>query len=222
MVGLPLAAGWVLASSERWNKLMAAGWAFWMPVGTLAALQVGAFWWALHRNVVGAGGEWIRFEPLWQPPLGWIPLIVAYAACRCRLGGDPGPSRIRALLERYETRQRRSVRSTRSPSRGSELLALLARAGLVGDRHLVDALARAQHARRDLRLDREAALAELQRAEQLRAHDLVARHHVRDPAVVEDVRRLGHGLVAHHVPEAERGMARPRPRPVDDAGLPRE
>ena len=80
MVGLPLAAGWVLTSSERWNKLMATGWAFWMPVGTLAALQVGAFWYALHRNVVGAGGEWIRFEPLWQPPLGWIPLIVAYAA----------------------------------------------------------------------------------------------------------------------------------------------
>jgi uncharacterized membrane protein len=80
MVGLPLAAGWVLTSSERWNQLMATRWAFWMPVGTLATLQVGAFWYALHRNVVGAGGDWIRFQPLWQPPLGWMPLIIVYAA----------------------------------------------------------------------------------------------------------------------------------------------
>ena len=39
MVGLPLAAGWVLASKERWNELMSSRWAFWIPVGTLAAMR---------------------------------------------------------------------------------------------------------------------------------------------------------------------------------------
>jgi hypothetical protein len=40
MVGLPLVAGLVLASSERWNALMASAWAWWIPVGTFATLQV--------------------------------------------------------------------------------------------------------------------------------------------------------------------------------------
>jgi len=79
MVGLPLAAGWVLASKERWNELMSSRWAFWIPVGTLAAMQVAAFWWALHRNVIGADGDWLRFQALWEPPLGWKALLVLYA-----------------------------------------------------------------------------------------------------------------------------------------------
>lgn len=80
MVGLPLLAGWVLASSKAWNALMAGAWPFWIPVGTLAVLQVGAYWWALHRNVIGSSEAWFGFEPLWQPPLGWIPLTLVYAA----------------------------------------------------------------------------------------------------------------------------------------------
>ena len=79
MVGLPLAAGWVLASDDRWNALMTSRWAFWIPVGTLAVLQFGAFWWALHRDVIGADGDWLGFQPLWQPPLGWRPVLLAYA-----------------------------------------------------------------------------------------------------------------------------------------------
>ena len=103
------------------------------------------------------------------------------------------------------------------PVERRQLLALLARARGVRDRHLVDALARAQHARRDLRLDREAPLAQAERAEELGAHRLVAGHDVRDPAVVDHVRRERDALVAHHVPEAERGVARPGPRAEDDA-----
>ena len=79
MVGLPVAAGWVLSASERWNTLMDGAWPFWIPVGTLAVLQVAAYWWALHRNVIGLSEDWIGFDPLWQPPLGWIPLTLAYA-----------------------------------------------------------------------------------------------------------------------------------------------
>ena len=56
--------------------------------------------------------------------------------------------------------QRRSVRSTRTPVEGRELLALLARARRVRDRDFVDPLARAEHAGGDLRLDREAPLPE--------------------------------------------------------------
>jgi hypothetical protein len=79
MVGLPIAAGVVLSSNERWTTLMAGGWAWWLPVGTLAVLHVASYWQALHRNVIGVGGDWFGFEPLWQPPLGWIPLTLAYA-----------------------------------------------------------------------------------------------------------------------------------------------
>ena len=114
------------------------------------------------------------------------------------------------------------MRSTLSAVEGRQLLALVARAGGVADRDLVDPLARLQHARRDLRLDREPALAEPQRAEQLGAHRLVTGHHVRDPAVVEHVRGHRDRLVAHHVPEAERRLGRPRARAEDDVRLARE
>ena len=57
-----------------------AGWATGLPLVVLAVLQVTAFWWALHRNVIGIDEGWIGFEPLWQPPLGWVTLTLAYAA----------------------------------------------------------------------------------------------------------------------------------------------
>src|SRR5581483_10854620 len=64
--------------------------------------------------------------------------------------------------------------------------------------------------------------AQLQRAEHRRPHHLVARHHVGDPAVVEQVRRERDALVADDVPEAVRGVGRPHPGPVDDGLLTRE
>jgi hypothetical protein len=51
-----------------------------LPLVVLAVLQVTAFWWALHRNVIGIAEGWIGFEPAWEPPLGWVPLTLAYAA----------------------------------------------------------------------------------------------------------------------------------------------
>ncbi len=80
MVGLPLAAGVVLASSSTWNRLFGGPWAFWSIVVTLAAAHVVSFWWALHRNVIGLSGAWIGFTPVWQPPLGWIPSTLVFAA----------------------------------------------------------------------------------------------------------------------------------------------
>jgi hypothetical protein len=79
MVGLPLAAGVVLASSASWNRLFSGTWAFWSVVALLVAAHVVSFWWALHRNVIGLSEAWIGFTPTWQPPLGWIPLTLAYA-----------------------------------------------------------------------------------------------------------------------------------------------
>ena len=87
-----------------------------------------------------------------------------------------------------------------------QLLAGLARPRLVADRHFVDADAAAQQLRRDLRLDPEAALAQVERAEELQAHRLVAGHHVRDPAVVDHVARQRDRLVPDHVPEVVRGV----------------
>ncbi|HEY1316260.1 MAG TPA: DUF2142 domain-containing protein [Gaiella sp.] len=99
MVGLPLVAGVVLASSERWEALTAGRWAFWAPVGTLAVLQVGSYLQALHRNVIGLAADWFGFQPLWQPPLGWVALTLAYACAVAawtvslvRLGSVPRPS----------------------------------------------------------------------------------------------------------------------------------
>ena len=128
---------------------------------------------------------------------------------RCRKDARGIRARDRARARQASAAAHERLQHTQAVE-GRQLLALLARAGRVGDRHLVDPLSRKQHARRDLRLDPEAALAEAQRAEQLRAHRLVARHHVRDPAVVDHVRRKRDRLVAHHVPEAERGVTRPR------------
>ena len=79
-VGVPLAAGWVLSASHAWSEAMRSRWATGLPLVVLAVLQVTAFWWALHRNVIGIDEGWIGFEPLWQPPLGWVTLTLAYVA----------------------------------------------------------------------------------------------------------------------------------------------
>ena len=79
MVGLPIAAGVVLATNPRWNELFAGAGGFWVVVGTLAVTHVAAYWWALHRWVIGISEDWIGFQPDWQPPLGWIPLTISFA-----------------------------------------------------------------------------------------------------------------------------------------------
>src|SRR5436190_1362818 len=101
-----------------------------------------------------------------------------------------------STLSRRRIRPARVMRasplSTAKPAQAverRELLALFARARGVPDRHLVDANPPAEQARGDLRLDREAALAQAEGAEDLRGHRLLAGHHVGDPAVVEQVRR---------------------------------
>src|SRR5262245_61430275 len=90
------------------------------------------------------------------------------------------------------------------PVERGQLLPLLAAAGAVGDRHLVDPDASREQPRGDLGLDREAALAETERAEELGPHRLVPRHQVGDPAVVDDVREERDGAVADDIPEAVR------------------
>ncbi len=79
MVGLPLVAGVALASNESWSGLFSRRWSVGCVVGVLCAAQIGAFWGALHDSVIGGTGPWIGFTPLWQPPLGWIPLTCAFA-----------------------------------------------------------------------------------------------------------------------------------------------
>ena len=62
--------------------------------------EAASFWWALHRNVIGLDETWIGFTPLWEPPLGWIPLTLAFVAAisawtanLAALAGRPGAVR---------------------------------------------------------------------------------------------------------------------------------
>lgn len=78
MVGLPLVAGAALSASKKWNYTFAGTFPFAVVLALVGVAQVACFWWALHRNVIGYGGPWIGFTPLWQPPLGWITLTLLY------------------------------------------------------------------------------------------------------------------------------------------------
>src|SRR3954468_14593792 len=82
-----------------------------------------------------------------------------------------------------------------------ELLPVLAGAGLVAHRHLVDALTLLDQPRRDLGLDVEAARLQRERAEDVGADRLVAGHQVAQVDVEENVGSERHALVAHHVHE---------------------
>ena len=63
-----------------------------------------------------------------------------------------------------------------------------------------DALARLEHASRDLRLDVERIRPEVHPPQDVGADRLVARLHVGQHRVVEDVRQPGQALVGHEVP----------------------
>src|SRR5713101_8831604 len=69
-----------------------------------------------------------------------------------------------------------------------DLLALLVRATVIGDRQLVDPELALADLGRDLRLDPELVLAQVERAQHLRTKSLVAGLHVGERRVVEDAR----------------------------------
>ena len=100
MVGLPLVSGVALAAHAGWNTVMGSRLALALPLAILGVLQAASFWWALHRNVIGLDETWIGFTPLWEPPLGWIPLTLAFVAAisawtanLAALAGRPGAVR---------------------------------------------------------------------------------------------------------------------------------
>ena len=72
----------------------------------------------------------------------------------------------------------------------------------------------------DLGLDREVVLAQVERAQDVGAERLVARLHVRERRVEEDVRQQRQEAVAEQVPEEVRALrpAAREPRAVDDVG----
>jgi Predicted membrane protein (DUF2142) len=80
-IGIPIVAGVVLADSGRWNYAprLDARLAS-LLLGLIGLAHVAAFWWALHRHVIGASGPWIGFDARWEPPGGWIAIIAVYAA----------------------------------------------------------------------------------------------------------------------------------------------
>jgi hypothetical protein len=82
-----------------------------------------------------------------------------------------------------------------------DLLALAVLAAVVRDRQLVDPQLALADLCGDLRLDREIVLAKDERAEDVRAEDLVAGLHIGERGVEEHVREKGEEAVADEVPE---------------------
>src|SRR6266566_875090 len=82
-----------------------------------------------------------------------------------------------------------------------DLLPLCVGAAVVGNRKLVNAQLPLADLRRDLRFDAEVVLAEVERAQDLRAESLIAGLHIRERGVVEDVRQQGQEAVPDEMPE---------------------
>src|SRR5690348_9624104 len=90
-----------------------------------------------------------------------------------------------------------------------DLLPLCVGAAVVGNRQLVHAELALADLRRDLRLDCEVALTQVERAKDLRAEGLVARLHVRERRVVEHVRQQREKPIPDEVPEEVRTLRPP-------------
>ncbi len=80
-VGLPLLCGAVLADRAAsggpalpWRRITAT------VVIPLALVNVAAFYWTLHRFVVGATGSLVNRHAHWLPPGGWVVWTALYAA----------------------------------------------------------------------------------------------------------------------------------------------
>src|ERR1700688_2313420 len=82
-----------------------------------------------------------------------------------------------------------------------DLLAFLVAAAVVGDGELVDTQLAPAHLARDLRLDPELVLAQVERHDHLAAKRLVARLHVGEGRVEEDAGEQREEAVAEQVPE---------------------
>ena len=135
-----------------------------------------------------------------------------------RVVAGPGRPR-RGAVSAPLNRQRASVPQHAEAVAPGQLLALFVLARLVGDRHLEDALALLEQPGGDLGLDREAALAQRQRLEDVGPDRLVAGHDVRQVDVEHHVRRERHAAVAHHVHERVARVALERADAEDRVGL---
>ena len=116
-VGIPLVAGWVLSASPGWNEAMRSRWAAGLPLVVLAVLQVTAFWWALHRNVIGIDEGWSR--------------VRAAVGAAARMGrADPRLRRFRGGLDRGPGDAGRAAGREHRP--GDRAEAAVSRCGSVG------------------------------------------------------------------------------------------
>src|SRR5207302_6830020 len=104
------------------------------------------------------------------------------------------------------------------PVAPGDLLALRVRAAVVGDRELVDPQTAEADLRGDLRLDPEAVLAQVERAQNVDPERLVPGLHVVQRRVVEHVRHQAQETVSDQVPEEVGPLWPPasQARPEDD------
>jgi hypothetical protein len=105
----------------------------------------------------------------------------------------------------------------------SDLLPLVVRPPVVGDRDLEEAIPAARDLRRDLRLDAEAGRLDGERLDHLAPEDLVAGLHVREIQVGQHVRDERQHPVPDGVPEVEDAALSPaeKTRAVHHVGAPR-
>jgi hypothetical protein len=81
MIAIPIIAAVVLAAPASARLAYLSRRTTWVGATAVGLFGLGAFVVVLRRYVVGTEATWgtMITAPVWQPPLGWIPLVAAYA-----------------------------------------------------------------------------------------------------------------------------------------------
>ncbi|AMB57844.1 DUF2142 domain-containing protein [Microterricola viridarii] len=81
-LAIPIFAAWVLSGPAGDRLRFLSPRMNWIGLGLLAAYGSFAFLWVMRRYVTGTAQPFAEMfaNPVWQPPLGWLPLVLAYAA----------------------------------------------------------------------------------------------------------------------------------------------
>jgi hypothetical protein len=80
-LGVTIVAGWVLSGRGAHRIAFLSTRVAWVGASLLALYGLTAYWFVMHRYVVGAGAPMSEMwkNPAWQPPLGWPTLVILYA-----------------------------------------------------------------------------------------------------------------------------------------------
>lgn len=79
-LAVPIFAAWVLSGPAGERLRFLSSRMSWLGLSLLGLYSAFAYLWVLRRYVTGTGHPSVELftEPGWQPPLGWLPLVIAY------------------------------------------------------------------------------------------------------------------------------------------------